>query len=1157
MTDGAQRSKQDWLLLVGLFCFFFSGAAGLIYQVVWTRMLTQIFGNTTYAIATVLSAFMAGLAIGSYVFGQIADRGKNDFLLYGILEAGVGIYGFLVPWIFIAAQKIYGPIFGLNESYPFLFNLVLFFLSFVLLVFPTLLMGATLPVLSRFFVRSFAQFGRRVGDLYATNTLGAVIGCAAGGFFLIPTLGMRRTVYVAAGVNLVIAVVILIVDRIRDKTPLEIVPEPVAEETRAPEAQSASLLRWVILTSFGLSGFASLVYENAWTRSLTLVIGSSIYSFSTMLVTFLIGLALGGFIYARLLGEREARLSTFGLVELWVGLSALATIPLFERLPLIFLRLLHGFGETFTVFLYLQIFVSSLVMFIPTVLLGMTFPLVARLFTQSLYRVGSGVGSSYAANTLGAVLGAFAGGFILIPNLGVQNAIIFAVVMNLLIGAWLVISDSRLSSVPRYGLGLAVVVLAVIVPLKIRRWDPHVLTSGVTIYADRYESLPTDSLRIEEMQRDDVLYYREGLTTTVSVHRIPGSDYLYFKSNGKIDGSYGDALSQLMTSYVAMLLHPKAERALTIGLGSGMSAKALATFKSLKEIEVIEIEPAMIQASKFFDRAWVAIDKLPPGVTFPATPSVRPRFVYDSVDDDPNTRAWYDNKEKRLYYKGVMEPEARTKLMKRSEDLDYRGAIDRLYRNARQSRHSSVLEDKRVRVIPTDGRNYILATPKYYDVITAEPSNPWIAGIANLYTREFYQVVKSKIKDDGIFAQWFHNYSMSPDDFRMVFRTFVESFPYVSLWGMKESDFLLVGSKKEQIFDYAAVKEIYDNNKMLRSDLEYLGLSDVYAVQGFYRMNRDGFLAFSKGASINTDDGAELEFSAPKNLRRSTTELNRRIMTPFLVDTPPWLKSKAPPIPQAMHHFYLAQAYTASVARNRALTELEQAIKLDPKNPKFHLLKMRILLEQDKSTEGAKEALAALEQGEEYIPEVLAMSDEFYLPEAKMIYQKTIEMGHKEVLPYLGLGNIALHSGDLPEAEKWFTRARDLQPDHPAVLLAWGRLIGAKAQKSTDEGQVKKQMQEARSLLEKSKSKGEESATVHSELGVVYYKLGMWEKAADEYSEALRMRRRRNDLRYSLGQAYAQLGRIKDAEQKYREILSLAPDDAEALKALQDLGKRY
>jgi predicted membrane-bound spermidine synthase/tetratricopeptide (TPR) repeat protein len=1146
MTVGAQDSKQDWLLIVGLFCFFFSGAAGLIYQVVWTRMLTQIFGNTTYAIATVLSAFMAGLAIGSYLFGRIADRGKNDFLLYGILEAGVGVYGFLVPWIFSMTQKVYGPIFGLNESYPFLFNLVLFFLSFVLLVFPTLLMGATLPVLSRFFVRSFAQFGRRVGDLYATNTLGAVIGCAAAGFVLIPALGMRTTVFVAAGANLVIAAVILIADVFRDKSPLFAAPEAAAgpeEPQVTPEASRVSKFRWVLLTSFALSGFASLVYENAWTRALTLVIGSSIYSFSTMLVTFLVGLALGGFIYARFLGGREPRLSTFGLLELWVGLSALATIPLFEKLPLIFLRLLHGFGDTFTVFINLQVFLSALVMFVPTVLLGMTFPLVARLFTDSLYRVGSGVGNSYAANTVGAVLGAFAGGFILIPNLGVQNTIIFAVVMNLLIGAWLVISDLKLSVVPRYGLGLAVLALAVIVPFKLRRWDPHILTSGVTIYADRYESLPTDSLRIEEMQRDDLLFYREGLTTTVSVHSIPGSDYRYFKSNGKIDGSYGDALSQLMTSYIAMLLHPKAETALTIGLGTGMSAKALATFKSLKSIEVIEIEPAMIEASKYFDHPWVGLEELPPGVTFP--------------DDDAKSEVWYDAKEKRLYYKGVMEPDARAELMKRSEDVDYRGAIDRLSRNASHSRHSSVLEDPRVRVIPTDGKNYILATPQLYDVITAEPSNPWIAGIANLYTRDFYQVIKSKIKDDGIFAQWFHNYSMSPDDFRMVFRTFSEAFPYVSLWGMKESDFLLVGSKEEQIFDYPAIKKIYDSNKTLQSDFDYLGLSDVYAVQGFYRMSRDGFVAFSKGAAINTDDGAQLEFSAPKNLRRATTDLNRKLMAPYLVDLPPWLKNRPLALPEAMHHFYLAQAHLAGQLRGRALKEIDEALRLEPKNPNFHLLKMRIFLEEDRSAEGVKEAFAALQSGPEHIPDVLAMSEEFYLPEAQAVYRKVIEMGNKDVLPYLGLGNIALHGDNLPEAEKWFVQARALRAEHPAVLLAWGRLAAAKAQRHTDEAKATDELQEARGLLEKAKAKGENSATLHTELAIIYYKLAMWEKAVEEYREALRMRRRRNDLRFSLGQAYAQLGKLKEAEQKYREILSLAPDDADAFKALQDLGKRY
>jgi predicted membrane-bound spermidine synthase/tetratricopeptide (TPR) repeat protein len=1145
VTGTLQRSKQDWLLGVGLFCFFFSGAAGLIYQVVWTRMLTQIFGNTTYAIATVLSAFMAGLAIGSYLFGKIADRGKNDFLLYGILEAGVGIYGFAVPWIFAIARKIYGPIFGLNDSYPFAFNLVLFFLSFILLVFPTLLMGATLPVLSRSFVRNFAQFGRRVGDLYATNTLGAVIGCAAGGFLLIPTLGMRATVYTAAAVNLVIAALILVVDRLRDKESLEFAPQTAVAEAKETEGETApAWLPWVLLIAFGLSGFASLIYENAWTRALTLVIGSSIYSFTTMLVTFLIGLSLGGFIYARFLGNREARLSTFGLIELWVGLAAVATIPLFERLPLIFVRLLQGFGDTFTVFLYIQIFLSSLVMFIPTVLLGMTFPLVARLFTQNLYRVGSGVGNSYAANTVGAVVGAFAGGFILIPNIGVQNSIIFAAVMNLLIGCLLVWADPRMSIVPRFALGLAVLILAVLVPFRVPRWDPHILTSGVTIYSDRYEGLPTNSLRLEEMNRDDVLFYREGLTTTVSVHRIPGSEYIYFKSNGKIDGSYGDALSQLMTSYIPMLLHPTAERALTIGLGSGMSAKALATFDTLKEIEVIEIEPAMIQASKFFDRAFVKTDKLPPGVSFPR--------------DDAKSRVWYDPAKKLLFYKGVMEDEERSRLMNLSEDRDYRGAIDTLYRRARNSRHSSVLEDKRVRVIPTDGRNYILATPKYYDVITAEPSNPWIAGVANLYTREFYQVIKSKIKDDGIFAQWFHNYSMSPDDFRMVFRTFVESFPYVTLWSMKESDFLLVGSKQEQRFDYPAVKKIYDNNRMLRSDLDYLGLSDVYAVQGFYRMGKDKLLEFSKGADINTDDGAQLEFSAPKSLRRATTELNRKLMVPYIADSAPWLKDKPLLVPEAMHHYYMAQSYVASVANNRALRELEQAVRLDPTNAKFYVLQTKILLDQDKSSEAAKTALAAMERSRDTISDVLALSDDFYLPDAKVVYSKAIALGSREVLPYLGLGNIALHSEDLAEAEKWFIQARELQAHHPAVLLAWGRLIAAKAGEEKDPAVAKKEWGEAKDFLEKSKAtEVETSATLYAALGNVYANLQMWDKAADSYKEALRMRRRQNDWRRSLGEAYAKLGKVREAEQKYREILALSPDDDQALHGLQALGKRY
>jgi tetratricopeptide (TPR) repeat protein len=463
-----------------------------------------------------------------------------------------------------------------------------------------------------------------------------------------------------------------------------------------------------------------------------------------------------------------------------------------------------------------------------------------------------------------------------------------------------------------------------------------------------------------------------------------------------------------------------------------------------------------------------------------------------------------------------------------------------------------------VRTIPTDGRNYILATPKYYDVITAEPSNPWIAGIANLYTREFYQVINSKLKEDGIFAQWFHNYSMSPDDFRMVFRTFAENFPHASLWVMKESDFLLVGSKHPHAFDYPAIKAIYEQNPMLRSDLEYLGLSDVYAVQGFYRMGHKELLEFSKGARINTDDGAELEFSAPKNLRRPTTTLNQRLMAPYLASGPPWLKTSRPAgVSDAMHHYYLAESYSASVAHSRALEELEQAIRLDPGNPKFHLLQAKVLLEQDKSSEGAKAIFKALDLDPALVPEALALSDELYLPDAKEVYGKIIGMGSREILPYLGLGNIALHGDDLKEAEKWFIRARQLQPQHPAVLLAWGRFVVAQAREEKNPEQAKKLFEEAKQTLERSQAKGEESATIQAELGEVYSRLAMWDKAAQSYEQALRMRRRRNDWRLALGNAYAQLGRITDAERKYREVLALSPDEAAAAKALESIGRRF
>jgi spermidine synthase len=460
-------------------------------------------------------------------------------------------------------------------------------------------------------------------------------------------------------------------------------------------------------------------------------------------------------------------------------------------------------------------------------------------------------------------------------------------------------------------------------------------------------------------------------------------------------------------------------------------------------------------------------------------------------------------------------------------------------------KNGKVLEDRRVRLIPTDGRNYIVGTPKLYDVIAAEPSNPWIAGIANLYTREFYEAVKSKLKQDGLFAQWFHNYSMSPDDFRMVFRTFGEAFPHVTVWVMKESDFLLVGSKNEQIFRYPLLKETLAQNPTLREDFRSLGLTDVYGILGFFQMGKKEMMKFASGADINTDDGAELEFSAPKNVRRATSKLNWKLLQPFLVKAP-WLDSEDSEVPAALRHFYLAQAYETREEHAEALQEIDEAIRLDPSNADFYILKTKALLEEDRSSEAARTAMLALERSPKAIRPILAVSDDFYLEDAKMVYERAIALGTQELLPYLGMGNIALHYRDLNEAEKWFERAKQIQPDHASVLLAWGRLMASKAE-----------LQKARQVLEQARSKGEDSATLHGVMGDVYLKLRLWDEAARSYRTALRYQKMNHGWRRSLGIALAQTGKLREAEQKFREVLALSPDDAEAWRELRKLGKKY
>ena len=1041
--------------------FFVSGATALIYEVVWARMLTQIFGNTTHAIATVLSAFMGGLALGSYVLGRLADTRRNAFLIYGLLEGGVGVYGLVIPTLFAFTQQAYSRLYGLAETSFTVFSLALFLLCFAVILIPTALMGATLPMLSRFSITQFASLGRRIGDLYAINTLGAVVGCALSGFYLIPELGLRGSVRLAAALNLSIAALVIVaVMWLRGRRTV------AADAPEAPPASAAtapSYLDAALLAAFGLSGAAAMVYENAWTRALTLVIGMSTYSFTVMLTTFLVGLGVGSLLYARWWGTRDVGVAGFGLLQLLIALSALATIPLFERLPFLCLRLHKGFGDSFGQFLSIQVALSALVMIVPTLLLGTTFPVVARIYTQSLYRIGTSIGTAYASNTLGAIVGAFLGGFVLIPVLGVQNSIGLAVTVSAAAGVVLVALDARVRRVRRLATAGAMFVVAVFAVLSFGTWDKGVMTSGVTIYAHNYASLPTDALRREWMERDDLLYYREGLTATISVHRSAGSNYLYEKTNGKVDASFGDAPTQLMVGYLPMLLNPGAKRVLVIGMGSGMTAKAVAAFP-VERLEVAEIEPAVIEGARFF-----------------------------------------------------------------------------------AEKNGRIHDDPRVRFVHADGRNYLLAVRERYDVIISEPSNPWIAGIGNLFTREYYQEALSKLAEGGVFGQWMQTYGMAPEDLRMVYRTFADVFPDVSLWAVNDSDMLLIGTARPQRLRRADLQAVLAARPIARQDLRELGFVDAYSLMAMYLMPKAALLKMAGEAEHNLDDFPRLEFLAPRNLGRETTTLNARLTRAFTV--PPTVEDADPDRdPTGRLALVLAQGYRAVRDQARAREWVDRALQKSPMDAEAHVFRARLSAEDSQYHAAAEDLLRAVSGPMRLLDDAVEVAKTLEAGEAVRVLRKIRQQSPHLVEAQVALAD-ALRRGDHDrQAEAEYRElARTLAKDS-RVPFGLGRIL----LQLGDYGAALEALDAAATL-------GEMSGELHARRGETLIRLRRYSEAVAAYREALRTNVENITWRLNLGIALAASGPAGEgeAEQRFREVLAMDSANTRAWEELHKLGARF
>lgn len=594
-------SRDNTLRWAVVALFFLSGACGLVYEVVWMRMLTLVFGATAFATAAILSSFFAGLALGSLVFGRVADRSPNPLRLYALLEAGVGACAFLMPLVFAGLTPVYVALArGLDLGY-YPLSLARFVLSFLVLLVPTTLMGGTLPVIVKYFVSRREAVGWDVGRLYAVNTFGAVVGTVAAGFFLILFLGVKEAAYLAGTVNLVIAGVVFLLSRrvaeqVASPEPATS-PAPAHPESGVPEGSPAAasspeepllsprharLALWAV----GVSGLCALALEVLWTRALVYYLDNSTHAFTTMLTAFLLGIGLGSALIARFIDGRRSPLALFGVIEVLIGVSALLAIPVLARSTPVMAQMIGATPGPMLHWRWAGLrFVTSLsVMLVPTLLMGMTVPLVVKIYTRSLDRLGTSLGRVYFVNTAGGVLGSILAGFVLIPLMGVQGSIVVASVLSMVLGVALFLVEPALRgrAGAKGAFGLATVAVGAVALWAAR--DPLVLTSFK-----------------ERVDEGEVLFYEEGVGSTVKVFRDPEGDKLVSIDGFPVAGTSLDMLDAQQTlGNIPMLLSDvPGARVNLIGFGAGGASWEVLQY-DVSEVHTVELVPGVLKAAEWF-----------------------------------------------------------------------------------------------------------------------------------------------------------------------------------------------------------------------------------------------------------------------------------------------------------------------------------------------------------------------------------------------------------------------------------------------------------------------------------------------------------------------------------------------------------------------------
>lgn len=812
-SPGARLSTLTFIVAVVVF-FFLSGASGLIYQVAWVRILSLIFGITVHAVSTVLAGFMAGLALGSALAGRVAPRLRHPLRAYGVVECAIGATGVLTPWAFGWLRDVYPALNSTVEMQAaawsgsaflgglafWLPGIVRFAVAFGILLVPTTLMGATLPIMLKSSLVQGQSLGRSVSVLYAINTFGAIAGTVGAGFYLIAGYGIQASIRTAAALNVAIGVAALLLSfvvgravagRTVDETASRGRDQGMTARAVAPARTRPLLSEWrlsewrrpwpgrtvVVALAFGVSGLCALGYEVIWFRLLSLfAFDNSTYAFTVMLSTVLFGIATGSYVITPLMGRLARRINwwlVFAGLEWGIGILAILSITVLSNIDAVVARLTATWPNLATLTKSddgWMLVAAGAAIVPPMFLSGMTFPVAALLYTRTSPRqVAAGakesstesstenssrrIGSLYAVNVMGAIAGSTLAGFVLLPQRASQQSLVLLAVGSVLAGALV------LWVAPRRETGL---------------WTKEGLTlAGAAALVATLRATPDMYERLQQARFPDqeVVWYREGLESTVTVVRDKeGYITLYTNSRGQARDEGPLVAFHRLLGHWPMLLHPDPQRALIVGIGGGTTSGAVAQHPNV-EVDAVELSDAVIDAVRLFGHV---------------------NYYFFSL---PN-----------------------------------------------------------VHLIQNDARNHLLLSGRRYDVISGDAIRPNDAGAATLYSLEYYQLCAQALEEDGLMTQWLPPFS--DFQYKLILRTFLAAFPHATLW--QDGD-LLIGSRSPITVDRATLEARF-RNPQVRAGMEAVGVPTAGEFLSRFNATTDELRAVAGEGPVITDDRPYLEY---------------------------------------------------------------------------------------------------------------------------------------------------------------------------------------------------------------------------------------------------------------------------------------------------------